>query len=200
MHNQTFETVSGSRRARVLLLPFRTGTESVTFTSPACPVRGCVAPRLSSPERSPRQDAPMTESLSRRAGAAVALMLACAASLHAQVPAGTPQAAQAGARPVFVNGMAQVVPAFADSSQWIRQNLWVETDFDSDRDGRNDRVHVDVTRPRQTEAGGLKVPVVYGSSPYYAGIARTFAFWNVRQELGEPSPPRGPMAGPPYDS
>jgi X-Pro dipeptidyl-peptidase len=96
--------------------------------------------------------------------------------------------------------MAQVVPAFADSSTWIRHNLWVETDFDSDRDGRNDRVHVAVTRPRQTETEGLKVPVVYGSSPYYAGVSRDFAFWNVRQELGELSPPRGAMRGPPHDS
>ena len=136
----------------------------------------------------------MTESLSRYAGIAAALTLACAAPLGAQVPA------KAGAAPVFENGMAQVVPAFADSSQWIRENLWVETDFDSDRDGRNDRVHVDVTRPRQTAGEGLKVPVVYGSSPYYAGVARTFAFWDVRQELGEPSPPRGAMAGPPHDS
>src|SRR6202008_1534663 len=135
----------------------------------------------------------MTESRSRRAGiAAGALMLVCAASLHAQAPA--------GAGPVFVNGMAQVVPAFADSTQWIRQNLWVETDFDSDRDGRNDRVHVDVTRPRQTETEGLKVPVVYGASPYYAGVARTNVFWNVRQELGDPSPPRGAMLAAPYDS
>jgi X-Pro dipeptidyl-peptidase len=102
--------------------------------------------------------------------------------------------------PVFVNGMAQVVPAFADSAQWIRQDLWVETDFDTDGDGRHDRVHVDVTRPRQTETEGLKVPVVYGSSPYYAGVARTFAFWDVRQELGEPSPARGEMLGAPYDS
>ncbi len=137
----------------------------------------------------------MTESLFRRAGIAAALTLVCAASLRAQ--AGTPQAAQA--RPVFVNGMAQVVPAFADSSQWIRQNLWVETDFDSDGDGRKDRLHVAVTRPRQTETEGLKVPVVYGSSPYYAGIARAFEFWNVRQELGEPSPPRNPMLPPPHD-
>jgi X-Pro dipeptidyl-peptidase len=132
----------------------------------------------------------MAESLSRRAGIAVALTLVCAASLGAQGSDG----------PVFANGMAQVVPAFADSAQWIRQNLWVETDFDSDRDGRNDRVHVAVTRPRQTETGGLKVPVVYGSSPYYAGVARTFAFWDVRQELGEPSPPRAPMTGPAHDS
>jgi len=136
----------------------------------------------------------MTQLFSRRAVTAAVLTLACAASLHAQVPAG------GGARPVFVNGMAQVVPAFADSSQWIRQNLWVETDFDSDHDGRNDRVHVAVTRPRQTETEGLKVPVVYGSSPYYAGVARAVAFWDVRQELGEASPPRAPMLNPPYDS
>jgi X-Pro dipeptidyl-peptidase len=137
----------------------------------------------------------MTESRFRRAGIAVALTLVCAAPLGAQVTASTSQA-----RPVFVNGMAQVVPAFADSSQWIRQNLWVETDFDSDGDGRKDRVHVAVTRPRQTETEGLKVPVVYGSSPYYAGIARSFEFWNVRQELGDPSPPRDPMLPPPHDS
>lgn len=137
----------------------------------------------------------MTQTLSRRAGVAAALTLVCAASLGAQAPAAAPRAA-----PVFANGMAQVVPTFADSAQWIRHNLWVETDFDSDRDGRNDRVHVAVTRPRQTETEGLKVPVVYGSSPYYAGVARTFAFWDVRQELGDPSPPRGPMAAPAHDS
>jgi X-Pro dipeptidyl-peptidase len=131
----------------------------------------------------------MNQPRSRHAVVAAALTLAC----------GAPLAAQTGARPVFVNGMAQVVPAFADSSRWIRENLWVETDFDSDRDGRNDRVHVAVTRPRQTAGGGLKVPVVYGSSPYYAGVARDFKFWDVRQELGEPSPPRGAMAAPPHD-
>ena len=102
--------------------------------------------------------------------------------------------AAATALPVFENGMAQVVPEFADQASWIRHNLWVETDFDTDGDGRLDRVHVDVTRPRQTEEG-LRVPVIYGSSPYYAGVARSFAFWDIRQELGEDPAPRGPMQG-----
>src|ERR1051325_227193 len=75
------------------------------------------------------------------------------------------------AAPVFLNGMAQVVPAFQDSSTWIRQELWVETNFDSDRDGKPDRVHVDVTRPGQTETEGLRVPVLYRSSPYFAGTS-----------------------------
>src|SRR5688572_10537466 len=136
----------------------------------------------------------MTESSSRRAGIAVALTLVCAASLGAQVPAST-EAAQA--RPVFVNGMAQVVPAFSDSTQWIRQNLWVETDFDSDRDGKNDRVHVEVTRPLQTSTEGLKVPVVYASSPYFAGTAR-LTFWDVKHELGAEPPARASMTGPTY--
>ena len=97
--------------------------------------------------------------------------------------------ASAQGRPVFANGMSQVVPAFADSTRWIRQNLWVETDFDTDRDGKNDRVHVAVTRPGQTAAEGLKVPVVYGSSPYYAGTS-DFVGWDVKQELGAVPPPR----------
>ena len=60
-------------------------------------------------------------------------------------------------KPVFADGQAQVVPAFADSSEWIHEHLWVETEFDSDRDGKRDRVHVDVTRQKQTDSEGLKV-------------------------------------------
>jgi X-Pro dipeptidyl-peptidase len=94
--------------------------------------------------------------------------------------------------------MAQVVPAFQDSSTWIRQNLWVETDFDSDRDGKKDRVHVDVTRPGQTASEGLKVSVVYRSSPYFAGTSREFVGWDVKQELDAQPTPRGPMNPPAY--
>ena len=67
--------------------------------------------------------------------------------------------------PVFADGQAQVVDAFADTATWVRHHLWVETEFDSDGDGELDRVHVDVTRPGATETEGLKVPVVYESSP-----------------------------------
>src|ERR1044071_7033052 len=78
----------------------------------------------------------------------------------------------AKAAPTFVSGMAQVVPAFQDSSAWIRQDLWVETSFDSDHDGKKDRLHVDVTRPRQTETEGLKGPILSSARPYFAGTAR----------------------------
>jgi X-Pro dipeptidyl-peptidase len=96
-----------------------------------------------------------------------------------------------GARPVFVDGEAQIVPAFADSSDWVRDELWVETEFDTDGDGERDRVHVAVVRPRQTDTESLKVPVVYTSSPYFSGTSGARQFlWNVRQELGGPPPPR----------
>lgn len=95
--------------------------------------------------------------------------------------------AQEKAVPVFKDGEAQIVEAFNDSKNWIRHDLWVETSFDSDGDGKLDRVHVDVTRPNQTETEGLKLPVVYESSPYYAGVASggKELFWNVKHELGE---------------
>ena len=94
--------------------------------------------------------------------------------------------------PIFENGEAQVVEAFSDPSKWIRHDLWVETTFDSDGDGKLDRMHVDVTRPEQTESEGLKLPVIYESSPYYAGTAGLDKgiFWDVEHELGEPAKPR----------
>ncbi len=127
--------------------------------------------------------------LNRGTGLALAAILAFSAITFAQAPAAGPTTGRA--LPVFVNGQAQVVPAFEDETLWIRHRLWVETEFDSDGDGRRDRVHVDVTRPRQTETEGLKVPVVYESSPYYAGTSGNREFlWDVRQEVGASPPPR----------
>jgi len=105
----------------------------------------------------------------------------------------SPVTAQTG--PVFVDGQAQIVPAFADASAWIRHDLWVETEFDSDGDGRLDRVHVDVTRQAQTDTEGLKVPVIYETSPYYSGVGGTDLnfFWNVQQEVGADPPARVPI-------
>ncbi len=99
------------------------------------------------------------------------------------------------AGPLFADGQAQIVPAFADETLWIRQTLFVETEFDSDGDGRRDRMFVDVTRPRQTDTEGLKVPVLYESSPYFAGTSGNRQFlWDVKQELGAPPPPRTSQA------
>jgi len=89
--------------------------------------------------------------------------------------------------PIFKDGEAQIVPAFEDATKWIRHDLWVETEFDTDGDSKPDRMHVGVTRPEQTETGDLKLPIVYVSSPYFAGVAPDIdgVFWNVKHELGE---------------
>ena len=94
--------------------------------------------------------------------------------------------------PFFVDGEAQIVPGFENPDQWIREDLWVETSFDTDGDGKPDRMHVDVTRPAQTN-DGLQLPVIYETSPYYAGTAGNDPelFWNVKHEIGEvPTPPK----------
>ena len=97
---------------------------------------------------------------------------------------------QPQAKPVFVDGQAQIVPAFVDAKEYIHEHLWVETDFDSDKDGKKDRVFVDVTRQKQTDTEGLKVPVIYESSPYFAGTGNGDVNWNVHHELGAEPPAR----------
>jgi X-Pro dipeptidyl-peptidase len=111
----------------------------------------------------------------------VALICTCTASLRADQPAST-------AQPVFENGEAQIVDAFKEN--WIQHDLWVETEFDSDTDGKKDRMHVSVTRPQQTDTESLKVPVIYQSSPYYSGTGSNDPkfMWSPQQELGSDPP------------
>ncbi|MGW5361105.1 Xaa-Pro dipeptidyl-peptidase [Actinopolymorpha pittospori] len=116
----------------------------------------------------------------RSLGLAVAVASSAAAVLTSIA---VPQVASA-AVPTFVDGLAQ--PVFsADSSDWVHDELWVESSVDNDGDGRLDRIHVDVTRPHETETDGLKVPVIYEDSPYYAGIGPG-SWWPVDHELGQP--------------
>jgi len=94
--------------------------------------------------------------------------------------------------PEFEDGQAQVVAGFNTPDDWIKHDLWVEAEFDSDENGTKDRMHVSVCRPKQTETEGLKVPVIYISSPYFSGTSSTDQqyFWSPRQELGQPPPLR----------
>ncbi len=67
---------------------------------------------------------------------------------------------------VIADGVTQPVFPY---DQAIRERRLVETDVDSDHDGRNDRVEVRIIRPRET-GQGLRVPVIVQPSPYYAGL------------------------------
>ena len=114
-------------------------------------------------------------------GSAIGLTMALSGFTHPKTQA---------AKPEFKDGQAQIVTAFSDSTMYVREHLWVETEFDSDNDGKKDRVHVDVTRQKQTETEGLKVPVIYESSPYFAGTGAGDVNWNVHHELGAEPPAR----------
>jgi X-Pro dipeptidyl-peptidase len=74
----------------------------------------------------------------------------------------------AQAQIVVQNGETQ--PAFGYSDA-IRELVFVDTDFDSDHNGINDIIAVDIIRPKATETG-LKSPVIMDASPYYSTLGR----------------------------
>jgi predicted acyl esterase len=95
----------------------------------------------------------------------------------------------AGAVPTFINGLAQNVFT-ATRRDWVQGQVWVESSFDSDGDGKLDRMHADYVLPPETMTDGLKVPVIYEDSPYFAGTAPNYSNWNVAHELGAQPPAR----------
>ncbi len=89
---------------------------------------------------------------------------------------------------VFENGMAQA----AFTAPWVTGEVWVESQSDSDRDGRLDRIHVNFNLPRETQTG-LDVPVIYEDSPYFAATGAA-SNWLVDHELGAQPPARDAQA------
>ncbi|WP_405727724.1 Xaa-Pro dipeptidyl-peptidase [Streptomyces sp. NBC_00028] len=75
----------------------------------------------------------------------------------------TPAAAQAAPRE------SQPVYSYENA---VREAVWVDTGLDGDGDGKNDRVAVDIVRPREPAAQGRKVPVIMDASPYYSCCGR----------------------------
>ncbi|KAJ1684691.1 hypothetical protein LUZ63_020097 [Rhynchospora breviuscula] len=122
---------------------------------------------------------PMVHRTSRALSAA--LVTACL--VGTAVLASGPAYSATGNVPRFENGLSQ--PVFTDGSTWIRQEAWVESSVDSDGDGKNDLVHIDVTRVGETQTDGLKVPVILEMSPYYAG-GTDVPNWDVDHEIGDP--------------
>ncbi|MEU6687489.1 Xaa-Pro dipeptidyl-peptidase [Streptomyces sp. NPDC046832] len=78
----------------------------------------------------------------------------------------TPAAAQAA--PAAPRG-SEPVHSYENA---IREAVWVDTGLDGDRDGRTDRVAVDIVRPREPAGQGRKVPVIMDASPYYSCCGR----------------------------
>ena len=74
--------------------------------------------------------------------------------------------------PVVKDGETQIVEGFKNSQEWIRHDLWVVTESNTDGDNQLDRVHVSVCRPKQTQTEGLKVAAIYNTSPYFFRCCR----------------------------
>jgi X-Pro dipeptidyl-peptidase len=69
------------------------------------------------------------------------------------------------------DGVSQPQFSLADA---IEQTVFVETPLDTDRDGRKDRVRVRISRPGETDAQGIDVPVVFEHSPYRGDLGDAF--------------------------
>ncbi|MGH9252048.1 MAG: hypothetical protein ACRD0W_21405, partial [Acidimicrobiales bacterium] len=122
------------------------------------------------------------------AGAGVAPLLVAAvvtSPASALAPRTATTETLAPAVPTFVNGLAQAVFS-TNPADWYSGEVWVEASFDSDDDGELDRIHADFTAPMEVLTDGLKVPVVFETSPYYAGFAPEYSNWAVDHELGFP--------------
>jgi X-Pro dipeptidyl-peptidase len=88
----------------------------------------------------------------------------------------------------FVDGLAQ--PVFAGQPV-VTHNVWVRIPgLDSDRDGVDDRIRIQVRRPNATESG-TRLPVVMIASPYSGGTL-PFPVFDITGPLYVP-PPGGPV-------
>jgi X-Pro dipeptidyl-peptidase len=101
---------------------------------------------------------------------AASATLALLAVTAPAVSAATTSAATTSGPPTIevTDGVTQPVFGYTDA---IRERVWVDLDVDSDRDGTDDVVRVDIIRPAATEQG-LKVPVIIDDSPYYTTLGR----------------------------
>ncbi|GGJ97909.1 X-Pro dipeptidyl-peptidase [Pilimelia anulata] len=70
----------------------------------------------------------------------------------------------------FVSG-TKTVKTY-DYSKAIRESVRVDTKIDSDGNGKNDVIVVDIVRPAEAARAGIKIPVIIDPSPYYACCGR----------------------------
>lgn len=91
---------------------------------------------------------------------------------------------------VIENGMAQQIASYTDpmsldytndGSELLRFVVYVETDGDTDCDGKPDLIKTLVQLPRSAAEGGYQAPVIYEARPYIAG---TYAYQPSLPEAG----------------
>lgn len=90
-----------------------------------------------------------------------------AAAVVAATLVGAPSAL-AQTAPVLEGGKTSPVFGYADA---IRERVFIESPYDSDKNGVKDIIAIDIKRPKATSAG-LKAPVIMDPSPYYSTLGR----------------------------
>jgi X-Pro dipeptidyl-peptidase len=91
---------------------------------------------------------------------------AATAALAGLLLSTAPAAAQDRTPPPWLKVEDGVTQPQFDFASAIEQTVFVESEVDSDRDGRRDRVRIQISRPAETETRGIQVPVVFEHSPY----------------------------------
>lgn len=75
------------------------------------------------------------------------------------------QSGKATPQHLFFNGKAQNV---FDARHITREVVWIESDLDTDHDGKRDLLEATIFRPNETNAG-TKMPVLFTADPYFHG-------------------------------
>ncbi|ADB29446.1 Xaa-Pro dipeptidyl-peptidase [Kribbella flavida DSM 17836] len=77
-----------------------------------------------------------------------------------------------GGLPPHVDPRTKSTRPVYDYAGAIRESVFVDTRMDTDSDGTDDVIAVDIVRPRETEATGVRVPVIMDASPYFGCCGR----------------------------
>jgi X-Pro dipeptidyl-peptidase len=85
--------------------------------------------------------------------------------------AAPPQSSVAGV-PAHVDPRTNSTRPVYDYADAIRESVYVDTTMDTDSDGTDDVIAVDIVRPRETAAAGIRIPVIMDASPYYSCCGR----------------------------
>ncbi|WP_328525212.1 Xaa-Pro dipeptidyl-peptidase [Kribbella sp. NBC_00359] len=81
-------------------------------------------------------------------------------------PAVTPSA------PAYIDTATKSTQPVYDYDAAIRESVYVDTTMDTDSDGKDDVIAVDIVRPVETALAGVKIPVIMDASPYYSCCGR----------------------------
>ncbi|MEU4289087.1 Xaa-Pro dipeptidyl-peptidase [Kribbella sp. NPDC026596] len=86
-------------------------------------------------------------------------------------PSGAPAPA-APSLPAHVDAATKSTQPVYDYSSAIRESVYVDTTMDTDSDGKDDVIAVDIVRPVETVLTGVRIPVIMDASPYYSCCGR----------------------------